>query len=163
MAVELDVGGGGVEVRTTGVNGREGIYRGRLLIDASGRDTFLGSRMRTKEPHTGLDRAALSTHSLGARYEDGIEEGLLQIVYLGGEKQGWVWAIPVGTDRVSVGVVLSHACLGGNAIDSDGMAARAGEWTSTSRSSSPPRSSPRCWLTLARSSRSCSTGSTPTP
>lgn len=113
VAVDLDVPGGGVEVRTVGEDDREGIYRGRFLIDASGRDTFLASRMRTKEPHAGLDRAALSTHWLGARYEGGIEQGLLQIVYLGGEKQGWVWAIPVGTDRVSVGVVLNHSYLRG--------------------------------------------------
>lgn len=113
VAVDLDAGGGGVEVRTAGGDGRKGIYRGRFLIDASGRDTFLGSRMRTKRAHAGLDRAALSTHWLGALYEDGIEEGLLQIVYLGGDKQGWVWAIPVGTDRVSVGVVLNHAYLRG--------------------------------------------------
>jgi flavin-dependent dehydrogenase len=114
-ARSVDLAGpeGGVEVTATTPAGREETYRARFLIDASGRDTFLASRMRSKSPHPRLDRAAISTHWAGARYEGGIEEGLLQIVYLGGEKQGWIWAIPVGTDRVSVGVVLNHAYLRG--------------------------------------------------
>lgn len=102
---------GGVDVRAATADGREEIHTARFLIDASGRDTFIASHQRTKKPHPHLDRAALSTHWGGARYEGGIEEGLLQIVYLGEEKQGWIWAIPVGIDRVSVGVVLNHSYL----------------------------------------------------
>lgn len=112
-AVDLVGPEGGVAVRAVRTGGGEETYRGRFLIDASGRDTFVASRMRAKKPHPRLDRAALSTHWAGARYEGGIEEGLLQVVYLGGEKQGWIWAIPVGTDRVSVGVVLNHSYLRG--------------------------------------------------
>jgi flavin-dependent dehydrogenase len=32
---------------------------------------------------------------------------LIQIVYLGGERQGWIWCIPLGNDRLSVGVVMN--------------------------------------------------------
>ena len=110
-AVDLVGPEGGVAVRAVRHGGGEETYRARFLIDASGRDTFVASRMRAKKPHPRLDRAALSTHWAGARYEGGIEEGLLQVVYLGGEKQGWIWAIPVGMDRVSVGVVLNHSYL----------------------------------------------------
>ncbi len=113
VAVDLVGPEGGVAVRAVRNGGGEETYRGRFLIDASGRDTFVASRMRAKKPHPRLDRAALSTHWAGARYDGGIEEGLLQVVYLGGEKQGWIWAIPVGTDRVSVGVVLNHSYLRG--------------------------------------------------
>jgi flavin-dependent dehydrogenase len=109
--VDLDAGEGWVDVEASnGTTGRRR-YRARFVVDASGRDTFLASRMKAKRPHPRLDRAALSTHWAGARYQGGIEEGLLQIVYLGGQKKGWIWAIPVGTDRVSVGVVLDHAHL----------------------------------------------------
>ena len=111
QTVDLACSDGGVKVLAVHDGGREETYRGRFLIDASGRDTFVASRMRAKRPHPQLDRAALSTHWAGARYEGGIEQGLLQVVYLGGEKQGWIWAIPVGTDRVSVGVVLNHSYL----------------------------------------------------
>jgi len=111
QAVDLACSDEGVKVLAVRNGGPEETYRGRFLIDASGRDTFVASRLRAKRPHPQLDRAALSTHWAGARYEGGIEEGLLQVVYLGGEKQGWIWAIPVGTDRVSVGVVLDHSYL----------------------------------------------------
>lgn len=83
-----------------------------FVVDASGRDTFLARGMKTRRPHPDLHRAALSTHWRGARYLGGLEEGLLQILHLPGqEKQGWLWAIPVEEDRVSVGVVLDHGYL----------------------------------------------------
>jgi flavin-dependent dehydrogenase len=82
----------------------------RFVVDASGRDTFLSNRMGTKTAHKELERTALSsTNWKGAKFEDTLEQGLIQIVYLGGEKQGWIWCIPLGTDRVSVGVVMNTA------------------------------------------------------
>lgn len=109
--VDLDGPDGSVVVHATGPRGGQQTCRARFLIDASGRDTFLASRMKWKRPHEELDRAALSTHWAGGKYTEGIEEGLLQIVYLGGEKKGWIWVIPVGTDRLSIGVVLNHAYI----------------------------------------------------
>ncbi len=101
----------GVTVTATGPRGGKQTLRGRFLLDASGRDTFLATRLRWKKPHDEFDRSALSTHWTGAQYVDGIQEGLLQIVYLGGEKKGWIWCIPVGVDRVSVGLVLNHSYI----------------------------------------------------
>jgi flavin-dependent dehydrogenase len=110
--VDLEGGDGGPLVHAVGPRGGRHTHRARFVIDASGRDTFLATRMRNKVPHDALDRAAINSHWAGAKYEGGIQEGLLQIVYLGGEdKLGWIWAIPVGTDRVSVGVVLNYAFL----------------------------------------------------
>lgn len=107
-SVNLD---GGVEVRAIGPSGGEQTYRARFLLDASGRDTFLATCMGWKKPHEELDRTALSTHWTGGKYTEGIEEGLLQIVYLGGDKKGWIWVIPVGRDRLSVGVVFNHSYI----------------------------------------------------
>ena len=109
-SVDLDGPGGGVIVtaRTDDVPAQ---YRARFLIDASGRDTFLATRLRLKKANPHLDRTAISTHWRGARYEGGIEEGLLQICYTGGEKQGWIWVIPVTQDRVSIGVVMNHSYI----------------------------------------------------
>jgi flavin-dependent dehydrogenase len=113
--VDLGSGNGhgpGALVEAVGPRGGNQSYRARFVVDASGRDTFLASRMKTKVAHDALDRAAISTHWGGAAYEGGIDEGLLQIVYLGGEdKLGWIWAIPVGTDRLSVGTVMTHSHL----------------------------------------------------
>lgn len=106
--VELDRPDGEVLVHAVGPRGGKQAYRAKFLMDASGRDTFLANRMKWKKPHAELYRSALSTHWIGGKYVGGIEEGLLQIVYLGGDKKGWIWVIPVGTDRLSIGVVLNH-------------------------------------------------------
>lgn len=80
----------------------------RFVVDASGRDTFLSNRLATKTAHKELERTALScTKWRGAHFKDTLDEGLIQIVYLGGDKQGWIWCIPLGTDRLSVGVVMN--------------------------------------------------------
>ena len=109
--VELDGQDGTVKVRISHSDGRETETSARFLVDASGRDTFLAGRHNWKRPHKSLDRTALSTHWTGGKYVEGIEEGLLQIVYLGGDKQGWIWAIPLDVDRLSLGVVLNHAYI----------------------------------------------------
>lgn len=109
---EVETGGAdGVVVRARNEQGELETFRGRFLVDASGRDTFMANRLKLKKAHRHLDRTALSSHWQGVGYSGGLAEGLLQIVYLGGEKQGWIWVIPVGTDRVSIGVVLNHSYI----------------------------------------------------
>ncbi len=100
-----------VTVHAKGPRGGEQVHRARFLIDASGRDTFLAKRHKWKSPHPDLDRSALSTHWLGGKFVGGIDEGLLQICYLGGEKKGWIWVIPVAEGRLSIGVVLNHSYI----------------------------------------------------
>jgi flavin-dependent dehydrogenase len=48
---------------------------------------------------------------MGGNQLGGISEGLLQILYLGGNKQGWIWVIPIQEGRLSVGVVLNAAYI----------------------------------------------------
>jgi flavin-dependent dehydrogenase len=107
-AIDLDRPDGGVAVTVTDPAGHERTATGRYLVDASGRDTFVANRMGWKKAHDELDRVATSTHWEGVRFNGGLEEGLLQVVYLGGEKKGWIWVIPVGADRVSIGVVVNN-------------------------------------------------------
>jgi flavin-dependent dehydrogenase len=98
---------GGALVRATGPGGQRE-FQARFVVDASGRDTFLANRMKNKVAHKELERTALSSSNwAGAKYEGGLEQGMIQIVYLGGEKQGWIWVIPLGIDRLSVGVVMN--------------------------------------------------------
>lgn len=98
----------GCVVTTEGPGRTRTEYPARFVVDASGRDTFLANRMGTKTAHKELARTALScTNWKNATFTDTLEQGLIQIIYLGGEKQGWIWAIPLGTDRLSVGVVVN--------------------------------------------------------
>ena len=106
--VDLDDDGG--DVFAVGPDGKEVKLRARFVVDASGRDTFMSNRLGTKVAHKDLERTALScSYWKGAKFKDTLEEGLIQIVYLGGEKQGWIWCIPLGNDRVSVGVVVNSS------------------------------------------------------
>lgn len=109
--VNIDASDNVVRVSAVGPRGGTQLYRARFLLDASGRDTFIARRKKWRRPHKDLDRTALSTHWTGGKFKGGIEEGLLQIAYLGGKKKGWIWVIPVGTQRLSVGVVLNHAYI----------------------------------------------------
>ena len=109
--VDLDDPDGGVEVTAMKASGATVKYHGRFLLDASGRDTFMANRNGWKKPHPQLDRTALSTHWMGGNQLGGIAEGLLQILYLGGDKQGWIWVIPILEGRLSVGVVLNDSYI----------------------------------------------------
>ena len=104
--VDLDDQGG--NVFAVGPDGQQMTIRARFVVDASGRDTFMSNRLATKVAHKDLERTAVScSYWKGAKFKDTLEEGLIQIVYLGGDKQGWIWCIPLGNDRVSVGVVVN--------------------------------------------------------
>lgn len=106
--VTLDRPDGLVDVKATGPNGEPLNYRARFLLDCSGQRTFLANRMKTKKPNPGLDRSAMYNYWRGAKYENGLEEGLILVSYLGGEKKGWIWIIPIDADELSVGVVLNN-------------------------------------------------------
>jgi len=109
--VNLDDPDGGVEVTATNAGGATVKYCARFLLDASGRDTFMANRNGWKKPHPQLNRTALNTHWMGGNQLGGIAEGLLQILYLGGEKQGWTWIIPILEGRLSIGVVLNDSYI----------------------------------------------------
>lgn len=106
-----------VHVQAIGPSGETQTYQARFVIDASGRETFLANRMKTKTAHKELARTALSSHWRGAAYEGGLQEGMIQIVYTGGEKQGWIWVIPLSTDRLSVGVVMNTSYFRSQRVD----------------------------------------------
>jgi len=106
----VDLDDEGANVFAAGPDGEQLEFRARFVIDASGRETFMSNRLGTKVAHKELERTALScSYWKGAKFVGTLEEGLIQIVYLGGEKQGWIWCIPLGTDRLSVGVVVNSS------------------------------------------------------
>jgi flavin-dependent dehydrogenase len=84
-------------------------YRSRFVIDASGRDTFLGTRNGWRASRPGLDRTALWSHWSGVKMGGGLEEGMSLIIYIGEEKKGWIWVFPLGPDRVTAGVVMQNS------------------------------------------------------
>ena len=102
---------GGVRLKVASDNGAAGEYEARFLIDASGRDTFMGSRMKGRKPNEDLERTAVWSHYGGVELKNGLEEGNSVIVYLGGDKKGWAWVFPLGVDRITVGFVADNAYI----------------------------------------------------
>lgn len=87
-------------------------FEAKFLIDASGQNTFLGSKLGVKKPVQDLDRVAIWSHWTGAQYDKPLKQGVIKIVYLGGtEKKGWIWVIPISKDCLSIGVVVNNSFI----------------------------------------------------
>lgn len=106
--VDLENPDGHVDVKAVGPDGETRHYRARFLVDASGRNSFIATKKGWRKSIEGLDRTAIWTHWTVSKLSGGLEEGLSLIVYLGGEKKGWIWIFPLGLDRLTVGVVLNN-------------------------------------------------------
>ena len=101
-----------VFVTVEGPDGQRETYTARFLIDASGRSSFIANRNRWRVPNPNLQRTAIWTHWFDvAEMKGGLEIGSSLIIYLGGDKRGWIWAFPLGDGHLTVGVVLENSYL----------------------------------------------------
>lgn len=92
----------GALVRARYEDGRETVRQTRFLIDASGRDTFLGNRLRLKQRNPRHNSSAMYAHFAGARRHAGQAEGNISIFWF---EHGWFWFIPLADGATSVGAV----------------------------------------------------------
>jgi flavin-dependent dehydrogenase len=92
--------------------------RPRYLIDASGRDTFLGNRLKLKRKNPRHQSAALFSHFLGVARRPGEDAGNITIERFA---HGWVWLIPLRDDVMSIGAVCSPDYLKQRRGDSEGL------------------------------------------
>lgn len=99
-----------VLVKTSGPDG-ERTHRARFLVDASGRDAFVGTRHGWRKPREELDRTAIWSHWEGVTMQGGLEEGLSLIIYMGEEKKGWIWVFPLTESRITAGVVMNNSYI----------------------------------------------------
>jgi len=100
----VDFGGDG---RPAAVHARDGegdalAFRPRYLVDASGRDTFLGSRLKLKKKNPAHQSAAIFSHFRGVARRPGEEAGNITVERF---THGWMWLIPLRGDVMSVGAV----------------------------------------------------------
>jgi 2-polyprenyl-6-methoxyphenol hydroxylase-like FAD-dependent oxidoreductase len=93
----------GALVRAEHEDGRSETWQCRFLIDASGRDTFLGNRFKAKQRNPRHNSAALYGHFKGARRNAGKQEGHISIFWF---EHGWFWFIPLADGATSVGAVI---------------------------------------------------------
>ena len=83
-------------------DGRETVWDAKFLVDASGRDTFLASRLKIKERNPRHNSAAVYGHFANARRNEGEAEGNITIFWF---DHGWFWFIPLTGGATSVGMV----------------------------------------------------------
>ncbi len=85
-------------------DGRRQSWTTRYLIDASGRDTFLGNRLNTKRRDPKHNSSAMYAHFRGAqRHPDCKRAGNISIFWF---EHGWFWFIPLADGATSVGGVV---------------------------------------------------------
>jgi flavin-dependent dehydrogenase len=77
-------------------------WRTRFLLDASGRDTFLGNRFKAKERNEKHNSTALYAHFENVRRNEGMAAGNITIYWF---DHGWFWCIPLMNGRTSIGAV----------------------------------------------------------
>ncbi len=103
--VEFDAEGATAHID---IDGETRSHRTRYVVDATGRDTLLGSQMRLKRKNPEHQSAALFAHFRGVERRSGEDAGNISIYRF---EHGWVWLIPLREGCVSIGAVCSPAYL----------------------------------------------------
>jgi flavin-dependent dehydrogenase len=88
--------------RLRGADGSESQLRVDYVVDASGRNTLLGTALRLKRKHQRHQSAALFAHFAGVQRRAGEDEGNISIYRF---PSGWIWMIPLPGDCMSIGAV----------------------------------------------------------
>jgi flavin-dependent dehydrogenase len=97
-----------IEAQARDADGRTFTVRMRYTIDASGRDTVLGNRLKTKRKNSRHQSAALFSHYRGVERRPGQDAGNITIERFA---HGWVWLIPLRDDVMSIGAVCTPEYL----------------------------------------------------
>lgn len=102
-AVDFLPDNAGVRILAEYEDGRQENLQARFLVDASGRDTFLGNLFKQKRRNPKHNSSALYAHFQGARRLEGKEEGHISFFWF---EHGWFWFIPLADGTTSVGSVV---------------------------------------------------------
>jgi flavin-dependent dehydrogenase len=102
--IEFLAGGQGARIAAEHEDGRNESFEARFVIDASGRDTFLGNRLNTKQRNRKHNSSAMYAHFKNARrHPDCKRAGNISIFWF---EHGWIWFIPLADGATSVGAVV---------------------------------------------------------
>ncbi|WP_165967348.1 NAD(P)/FAD-dependent oxidoreductase [Luteimonas aestuarii] len=100
--VESDADGRPSLVHARDADGNALSLRTRYLVDASGRDTFLGNKLKLKRKSALHQSAAIFSHFRGVTRREGDDAGNITVDRF---EHGWYWLIPLRDDVMSVGAV----------------------------------------------------------
>jgi flavin-dependent dehydrogenase len=82
--------------------GERQVWETGFVVDASGRDAFLSTRLGLKEKDRRHNSVALFGHFKNAERRSGRDEGNIGLYWF---EHGWFWMIPLRDDVMSVGAV----------------------------------------------------------
>lgn len=99
--IEMDADGRPALVHASGPGGALR-FAPRHVLDCSGRDAFLGSKLGLKRRNPKHASAAVFSHYAGVRRRSGRDEGNISIYR---HDHGWAWLIPLRDGTMSVGAV----------------------------------------------------------
>ena len=94
-----------VEIDARSDRGEAQTFRGKFLIDASGRGNFTGNQDGIREIEPKLKKVAVFGHFAGVKLDPGEKGGDTVIVRL---ENKWFWIIPLSAEKVSVGCVMDR-------------------------------------------------------
>ncbi len=106
--VEFAPPGGRARVHAMGPDGQPRHFAPRFVLDASGRDTLLAAKLRSKRANKFNSTAALFGHFRGVERRTGELEGYISVHLV---EDGWFWLIPLPDDVMSVGFVGNQAAF----------------------------------------------------
>jgi FADH2-dependent halogenase len=99
--------------RVTGVTydhgGRRHTVRSSFVIDAGGRASKVARTFGLRKPIEKLRMVAVFRHFKGL--EEANNPGVEGDIQVGAHKEGWVWAIPIRPDTISIGAVMPRDVL----------------------------------------------------
>ena len=93
------------EVEARSESGTTEMFRGKFLIDGSGRGNFTGNQQGLREIDPNLKKIAVFAHFSGVKLDPGEKRGDTVIVRL---ENKWFWIIPLTAEKVSVGLVMDR-------------------------------------------------------
>ncbi len=98
----VDFAADSVSARLRAKDGSQTVLQADYVVDATGRDTLLGTalRLKRKDPHH--QSAALFAHFAGVERRAGDDAGNISVYRF---PAGWVWMIPLPGDCMSIGAV----------------------------------------------------------
>lgn len=95
----------GVTLEARSDKGERETFRGKFLIDASGRGNVTGNNEGLRVAHPHLRKLAVFGHFKGVKLDEGERAGDTIVVRL---KNKWFWIIPLTREKISVGCVMDN-------------------------------------------------------
>ncbi len=89
-------------------DGRRHCFAARFVLDATGRDTFLATRLRIKNADKQNNTAAIYAHYRDVAPREPGREGYISVYLV---EDGWFWSIPLPDDVTSIGFVGNQAAF----------------------------------------------------